>query len=180
LTQFPLSAKWQLRAPSKRSGLRTTRARRLVPTANIEGLEAWLQRACLRRCIRLHRCIRLDRRQRCIAAAAASSQLHPSYGRSVCVQARPWPRPNTRTQARMRALLHACINACMLAPMNACMRALACASTCVLLRESNLLHAISQQCIAACCGSHVACSLMRGACCILHGPAARSRQAGRL
>ena len=44
LTQFPLSAKWELGAPSKRSGLRTTRARRLVPTANIEGLEAWLQR----------------------------------------------------------------------------------------------------------------------------------------
>ena len=147
----------------------------------------------LRRCIWLHRCIRLDSRQRCIAArphhrscSRRTAGLHTSTATAAPNHAHT--STHVCALACLHPCMHACTHACLHPCMHACMHAnscmcdhvcaLACGSSCA--NRSCCMQSASDALLRAAARMLHATSLMRGTCCILHGPAARSRQAGRL
>ena len=113
----------------------------------------------LRRCIWLHRCIRLDSRQRCIAArphhrscSRRTAGLHTSTATAAPNHA------HTSTQACALACLHPCMHACT----NACMHA----SSCVCDHVCAL--ACGSSCVNRTCMQSASDELLRAAARMLH------------
>lgn len=113
----------------------------------------------LRRCIWLHRCIRLDSRQRCIAARPHHrSCIRRTAGLHTSTATAAPNHAHTSTQACALACLHPCMHACT----NACMHA----SSCVCDHVCAL--ACGSSCVNRTCMQSASDELLRAAARMLH------------